>query len=314
MSKVEQKKETKKYKWDIVWLNVVLLGVLHILAVYGYTQRFKSKLQTLIFIKTFRFLANLGVTAGAHRLWSHRSYKASLPFQALLATMMTFTYQNSIYIWCRDHRLHHKYSETDADPHNAKRGFFFSHVGWLLVRKHPDIIEKGKTIDMSDLKANPVVMFQHKYYLFLVTLLAFVFPAFVPWYFWNEDGWNSILGSVASYVVSVNLTWCINSLAHLYGEKPYDKTIGPTENTLMRYIGIGEGFHNYHHTFPSDYRASEFGFETRNITAGFIDLMAALGQVTDRKTTPKDMIEKRATRTGDGRFGTQFYNNLKSMA
>lgn len=71
--------------------------------------------------------------------------------------------QNSIYEWARDHRLHHKYSETNADPHNATRGFFFSHVGWLLCKKHPDIMEKGKGIDMSDLKANPIVMFQHRY-------------------------------------------------------------------------------------------------------------------------------------------------------
>ena len=70
--------------------------------------------------------------------------------------------QNSLYTWCRDHRLHHKHSDTDADPHNANRGFFFSHVGWLLVKKHPMVKEKGKTIDMSDLEADPVIMFQHR--------------------------------------------------------------------------------------------------------------------------------------------------------
>lgn len=71
-------------------------------------------------------------------------------------------FQNHVYEWARDHRVHHKYSETDADPHNATRGFFFSHVGWLLVRKHPDVKEKGKAIDMSDLSADPLVMFQKK--------------------------------------------------------------------------------------------------------------------------------------------------------
>lgn len=71
-------------------------------------------------------------------------------------------FQNHIYEWARDHRVHHKYSETDADPHNATRGFFFSHIGWLLVRKHPDVKEKGKTLDTSDLDADPVVMFQKK--------------------------------------------------------------------------------------------------------------------------------------------------------
>lgn len=68
--------------------------------------------------------------------------------------------QFSIYKWARDHRLHHKHVDTNADPHNATRGFFFSHIGWLLVRKHPDFVTKIKTIDTSDLMADPVVKYQ----------------------------------------------------------------------------------------------------------------------------------------------------------
>lgn len=71
-------------------------------------------------------------------------------------------YKNDILEWTRDHRVHHKYSETDADPHNARRGFFFSHIGWLLVRKHPDVARKGKQLDLSDLYADKVVMIQRK--------------------------------------------------------------------------------------------------------------------------------------------------------
>lgn len=70
--------------------------------------------------------------------------------------------QNDIFEWARDHRVHHKYSETDADPHNAVRGFFFAHIGWLLVRKHPDVIEKGRKLHVSDLLADEVVQFQRK--------------------------------------------------------------------------------------------------------------------------------------------------------
>jgi stearoyl-CoA desaturase (delta-9 desaturase) len=73
-----------------------------------------------------------------------------------------FAFQNHIYEWSRDHRVHHKFSETDADPHNAKRGFFFSHVGWLLLKKHPDVRNKGKAVDMSDLEKDFVVVFQRR--------------------------------------------------------------------------------------------------------------------------------------------------------
>jgi stearoyl-CoA desaturase (Delta-9 desaturase) len=74
----------------------------------------------------------------------------------------SMSFQNSIYEWTRDHRVHHKFTDTDADPHNSRRGFFFSHIGWLMVRKHPDVKRKGATVGMSDLHTDGVVMFQKK--------------------------------------------------------------------------------------------------------------------------------------------------------
>ena len=70
--------------------------------------------------------------------------------------------QNDVIEWSRDHRAHHKYSETSADPHNANYGFFFAHMGWLLVRKHPDVKSKGKILDMSDLEEDKVLQFQRR--------------------------------------------------------------------------------------------------------------------------------------------------------
>ena len=109
------------------------------------------------------YTGGLGVTVGVHRLWSHRSFKATWPLRLALMIFNCIAAQNDIFEWARDHRVHHKYSETDADPHNATRGFFFSHVGWLMVRKHPDVIKKGKQIDLSDLYEDKIVMFQRRY-------------------------------------------------------------------------------------------------------------------------------------------------------
>lgn len=124
--------------------------------------------------------ANIGVTAGAHRLWSHRSYKAKWPLRLLLMLFQTTAFQNDIYDWARNHRVHHKFMDTNADPHSSKRGFFFSHIGWLLVRKHPDVKTKGKTLDISDLEQDAIVMWQHKYvnnfkYNFIIILNFFLF-------------------------------------------------------------------------------------------------------------------------------------------
>ncbi|XP_036877098.1 stearoyl-CoA desaturase 5 [Manis javanica] len=285
---------------NIVWRNVVLMSLLHLGAVYSLVLIPKAKPLTLLWAYLCFLLTALGVTAGAHRLWSHRSYKAKLPLRIFLAAANSMAFQNDIFEWSRDHRVHHKYSETDADPHNARRGFFFSHIGWLFVRKHRDVIEKGRKLDVTDLLADPVVRFQRKYYKITVVLMCFVLPTLVPWYIWGESLWNSyFLASILRYTISLNVTWLVNSAAHMYGNRPYDKHISPRQNPFVTVGAIGEGFHNYHHTFPFDYSTSEFGLNF-NPTTWFIDFMCWLGLATDRKRATKPMIEARKARTGDG--------------
>ena len=127
--------------------------------------------------------------------------------------------QNDIYEWSRDHRVHHKYSETDADPHNAKRGFFFAHVGWLLCRKHPDVVEKGRLMDMSDLQNDLLIRIQRKFYVPLVLLIWGLFPTLTPYYLWGESLWVAFFCNMFRYCSVLNLAWCVNSAAHLWGEK-----------------------------------------------------------------------------------------------
>lgn len=223
--------------------------------------------------------------------------------------------------WARDHRVHHKYSETDADPHNARRGFFFSHVGWLLCKKHPEVKNKGKGIDMSDLYNDPILAFQKKHYLIVMPLVCFVMPVVVPMYFWGETFMNAWCINLFRYTITLNATWLVNSAAHLWGAKPYDRLdsfvrhtraniktipsvfdrfINPVENLSVAMLALGEGWHNYHHTFPWDYKTSELGKYSVNFTAAFIDLMAKIGWAYDLKTVPIDLIKKRVQRTGDG--------------
>lgn len=67
-----------------------------------------------------------------------------------------------MYQWVRDHRVHHRFQDTVSDPHNAKRGFFFSHVGWLLMEKSPECKKEGRNIDMSDVLEDPIIQFEEK--------------------------------------------------------------------------------------------------------------------------------------------------------
>ncbi|KAK5974820.1 Acyl-CoA desaturase [Trichostrongylus colubriformis] len=169
LSEVEKLQEEGKkynYKRKVVYRNVALFALLHVGSLIGlYQVVFDAKWQTVAWMVFLHIFGGLGITAGAHRLWSHRSYKAALPVRIrhMLMIMNSSALQNDIIEWARDHRCHHKWTDTHADPHNTTRGFFFAHMGWLLVRKHPQIKEQGKKLDLSDLFADPVCTFQRRY-------------------------------------------------------------------------------------------------------------------------------------------------------
>ncbi|XP_026483469.2 acyl-CoA Delta-9 desaturase-like [Vanessa tameamea] len=293
----------RDYEWQIVWRNVLAFIYLHVATFYAFYLIFtgRTKIFTISFAVLFAIMSAMGVTAGAHRLWAHRAYKARWPLRLFLALMQTMAFQNHIYEWVRDHRVHHKFTETDADPHNARRGFFFSHMGWLMVRKHKDVFEKGASVDMSDLEKDPIVMFQKKTYLVVMPLLCFLVPSWIPVVLWNESPWTSwYVASMLRYTISLHFTWLVNSAAHIWGNRPYDKYIGATDNKAVAICAFGEGWHNYHHVFPWDYKAAELGNYSTNFSTALIDVAAKYGLAYDLKTVSLEMIRKRIARTGDG--------------
>lgn len=294
-------------KIKLVWRNIILFAYLHVAAVYGlWLMLTSAQWVTGIFAMFLYSISGLGITAGAHRLWAHRSYKANFPLRVLLMIFNTIAFQDAAMHWARDHRVHHKYSETDADPHNATRGFFFSHVGWLLCRKHPAVKEAGSKLDISDLKADPVLRFQQKYYLILMPLLCFIVPTLIPMYLWGESFKNAFfVATMFRYTFILNVTWLVNSAAHKWGDKPYDKNISPSQNPSVAIFALGEGWHNYHHVFPWDYKTAELGNYRMNLTTAFIDFFAKIGWAYDLKTVSHEIIQKRVERTGDNTHESQ---------
>ena len=287
------------FQAPIVWQNVAKMLILHGVASLALYYGPKAAWGSWILFTILFLCSNFGVTAGVHRYWTHKSYKATLPLQIILMCLYSISMQNDILEWCRDHRVHHKYSETSADPHNVKRGFFFAHIGWLLMKKHPDIFIKGCNIDLSDLKRDPVVMFQHRYYPLLSLVFSVLLPILIPWYFWNESPWTAFVFLFAfRHVMTLHATWLVNSAAHLWGSRNYDKTINPSDNHFVSFAAIGEGWHNYHHTFPYDYGTSEWG-PCINLTTIVLDLLAAAGMVYDRKQVSQQAIERVRKRVGD---------------
>ena len=228
-----------------------------------------------------------GVTAGVHRLWAHRSYKAKWPARLILAFYNTIANQSSIYHWAIEHRVHHRHVDTDADPHNINRGFFFAHMGWLFAPRTDAFAAARKEIDDSDLRADPIVMFQDRHYAWLSILLCYVMPTILGAPFVGGSYWKAFcIFAMFRWTLTLHVTWTVNSVAHTFGTRPYRPEEKATEFAPVSFFSGGEGWHNYHHAFPWDYAASETSadiFWRFNLARFWIDSFAALGWVHDRK-------------------------------
>jgi len=302
--------------WRLRQLNVpmcVFMGAVHGMAVYalakvvcqwdpigslaagGPTEAVKG--QTLLLAVLLWPICGLGITAGAHRLWAHKSYQAHWTVRLFFMLCNSVASQGPIYHWARDHRTHHLHSDTPLDPHDATIGWFYSHVGWLLVKIDPRVVAAGRKIDISDLKADKIVMFQKRWDPWWNFFFCFAVPAFMAMYLFKETFWNGFLVTgVLRWVWVLHCTWSVNSIVHTYGPSPYNPKESPSESRLVAFLAIGEGWHSWHHAFAFDYATSELGcWQQYNPTKLFIDILAALGLVTDRKRGHR-MWEERKNR------------------
>ncbi|XP_072744270.1 acyl-CoA Delta(11) desaturase-like isoform X2 [Anoplolepis gracilipes] len=304
---IDKKPETMKsdffnFKTDIIWYIVLQVALLHGIGIYGiFTFNYLENPMTTLWIIGMYIISNFGVSAGAHRLWSHKCYKAKLPLRILLLICFSACAQSTICKWMKNHRMHHKYCDTDADPHNTQRGFFFAHVGWVVVKEHLEFTEKSKQLDLSDIMSDPVVAFGEKHFLLLQLFFGFILPTALPVYFWNETWSRAIISQVfIRYMITLNSVWTINSIAHAWGTRPYDKNIKPADNNFVNYVTMGEGYHNYHHVFSWDYRSAETGNNIMNYTTFFIDIFAKLGLAYDLRYPSLDLIKNIVLNRGDG--------------
>lgn len=199
----------------------------------------------------FAGMSGISITAGYHRLWAHKAYQARLPLRILLALFGAATVQNSIYTWVAGHRRHHRHvDDTELDPYSARRGLWFSHIGWML-RDYPSGVEDYRNVE--DLKRDPVVMWQHNNYLAITLAMNFA-PPLLMGFLTGDYLANLLLMGVARLVFTHHTTFFINSLAHFWGRRPYTEENTARDNDVLAFFTYGEGYHNYHHKFQRDYR------------------------------------------------------------
>lgn len=193
--------------------------------------------------------ANLGITAGYHRLMSHRSYEAHPLVEWFFLLMGASAFEGSALKWSSDHRRHHSHVDTEEDPYSIMKGFWYAHMGWLFWKDSVDLpIEK-----VADLQKNKRVMFQHRYYVPIAIVMGFLVPMLVGAAFGSALTGLIVAGSFRIFM-NQQSTFFINSLCHMIGKQTYSKEISARDSFLVALLTHGEGYHNFHHTFQIDYR------------------------------------------------------------
>ncbi|KAJ3247786.1 hypothetical protein HDU78_003279 [Chytriomyces hyalinus] len=270
---------------DLDWIHITILFGTPLIALYGALTT-ELTTPTMWWAIAFYFYTGLGITAGYHRYWSHRSYDATRIWQFIWLAAGTGAMEGSVKWWGRGHRIHHRYTDTDKDPYNAKNGFFWSHIGWMILKQ-----KKNATVDISDFNSDPWIRFQHKYYLFLAVFMSFVLPTLVAGLGWGDWAGGFFYAGVARLVFVHHATFCVNSLAHYIGDHTFDDKRTPKDHYLTALVTMGEGYHNFHHEFPADYR-NAIQIHQYDPTKWVIYLGSLVGLTYNLKMFPHNEIEK----------------------
>jgi len=195
------------------------------------------------------FLSGVSISAGYHRFYAHKAYRASKIVEAVLLFFATMAMEGSVLKWSSQHRLHHRFTDKEGDPHSIKKGFLYAHMLWIFKKRGPVV----DAAIVQDLMKNKLVMFQHKHYTLLGVLTNGISTLFVVWLTGDVFG-AIVLSLIARIFLLHHFTWFINSLAHTWGAKTYSGEQSAVDNYLIALVTFGEGYHNYHHVFASDYR------------------------------------------------------------
>ena len=274
----------------VIWANALMFVLTFAAAAisvpwYGLTHGF-STADWAVFA-FFLFANGMAITAGYHRLWAHRTYEAHWTLRLFYLIFGTMALQNSVFAWCSGHRTHHLHvDDEDRDPYSARRGFWFSHIGWML-REYPSGREDFSNI--PDLKKDRMLAFQHRYYVPLALTANFGLTLLAG--FAVHDVWGALFLGVLRLVWSHHVTFFINSLAHMWGSRPYTEDNSARDNPVLAVVTYGEGYHNFHHIFAHDYRNGVRWWQW-DPTKWLIAAMQPFGLTRRLKRTPVFQIQR----------------------
>jgi stearoyl-CoA desaturase (delta-9 desaturase) len=297
------RKTSKQIYWPTT-LFLTLTPLITFIAVPWYILRHGFPVGVLIFSLVYALLTNLSITAGYHRLFSHRSYEAHWLPRLFFLLVGASAWQGSALKWSSDHRRHHHKVDSDEDPYSITKGFWYAHMGWLFYRDSVDL-----PVSAPDLEKDKLVVLQNRYYLPIAIFMSFIFPAVVGSFLGSFWAGFFIAGGLR-VVLTQQSTFLVNSLTHTLGRQTYSDKVSARDSLLVAFLTHGEGYHNFHHTFQVDYRNGIRWYQW-DPTKWTIWLLSLLGLAQKLKTIPDTEILKARLRMEKMKMVTQGFSQEK---
>jgi stearoyl-CoA desaturase (Delta-9 desaturase) len=270
------------------WTNILFLSITPILAgpvLIAHTVYTGFEIwMPLLFLGMYA-LVGLSICAGYHRYFSHKSYECASVVQIFYAIFGAMAAQNSILRWSSEHRRHHVHAETDWDPYSITRGFLWAHIVWIFY----DDQKSADFKNARDLQRNPIVAWQHRWYKPLLLMAGLGVPTLIGAFLGNALA-GLLWGGFLRIVVVHHSTFFVNSLAHTFGKRTYDADATARDNWLVALVTLGEGYHSFHHRFPSDFRNGVRWYQW-DPAKWFIKFLGTIGLAKSLRSTPRLMIQ-----------------------
>ena len=275
-------------KAKINWVNTLfLLGLppLTATALGFYIFHNGVAWSDVLILLVMYWTTGLAITAGYHRYYSHRAFECHPIVQLYFLLFGAAAYENSVECWGSDHRLHHRYVDQEKDPYNINKGFFWAHMGWIFF----DSPTPAMPANIPDLKKDSLVQWQHRHYFTIGTIVGFGVP--LAWGFAFGRPLGALLwGGFLRVILVHHGTFFINSAAHVFGRRPYSIKTSARDSDWLAFFSFGEGYHNFHHTFPSDYRNGIRWYQW-DPTKWLIGTLHGFGFTKSLKRTDERIIE-----------------------
>lgn len=278
----------EKKQRSINWINTLFLTITPLVGIGGTVMLAHVHAlhpATCYLGLAFMIATGLAITAGYHRLFSHRSYRTLWPVRLFYVLMGAAAFEGSVLEWSTDHRRHHLYVDTDKDPYNIKQGFWHAHIGWLIFLD----TSKRDFNNVKDLCADPLVRFQNRFFVPVAIMMGFILPMGIA-SLWHDPWGGLLIAGALRITINQHLTFCINSVCHVFGSRPYSEKQSGRDNWITALFTYGEGYHNFHHQFMFDYRNGIrcYHYDPAKWLIWFLSIC---GLATDlKRTTPRQIL------------------------